>query len=88
MTTVDCACLIHGDKYNWSYVDTLYHMICRNVSMDVRFHVYTEASRGVPSPFIKHELIDWSEEVENILRTLSEKAQIWRFLHVQRYASM
>jgi hypothetical protein len=33
----------------------------------------------------KHELIDWSEEVENILRTLSEKAQIWRFLHVQNH---
>ena len=33
----------------------------------------------------KHELIDWSEEVENILRILSEKAQIWRILHVQNH---
>jgi hypothetical protein len=33
----------------------------------------------------KHELIDWSEEVENILRTLSEKAQVWRILHIQNH---
>lgn len=59
MTTVDCACLIHGDKYNWSYVDTLYNMLVKNVSMDIRLHVYTEASRGVPPPYIKHELKDW-----------------------------
>ena len=33
----------------------------------------------------KHELIDWSDEVEDILRTLSEKAQIWRLLHMKNH---
>lgn len=33
----------------------------------------------------KHELIDWSDEVEEILRTLSEKAQIWRLLHMRNH---
>ena len=33
----------------------------------------------------KHELRDWSDEVEEILRTLSEKAQIWRLLHIRNH---
>jgi len=33
----------------------------------------------------KHELVDWSDEVEDILRTLSEKAQIWRLLHMKNH---
>jgi len=33
----------------------------------------------------KHELIDWSDEIEEILRTLSEKAQIWRLLHMRNH---
>lgn len=27
--------------------------------MNIRFHVFTEAVRGVPDPYIKHELTDW-----------------------------
>jgi hypothetical protein len=33
----------------------------------------------------KHELRDWSDEIEEILRTLSEKAQIWRLLHMKNH---
>lgn len=33
----------------------------------------------------KHELKEWSDEVEEILRTLSEKAQIWRLLHMKNH---
>ena len=33
----------------------------------------------------KHELRDWSDEIEDILRTLSEKAQIWRLLHIRNH---
>lgn len=33
----------------------------------------------------KHELIDWSDEIEEILRTLSEKSQIWRLLHMNNH---
>lgn len=58
-TPIHCACLIHGDGYTWDYVDRLYNMIVRNISRPVVMHVYTEDSRTVPSPYIKHTLIDW-----------------------------
>jgi hypothetical protein len=56
---IDCACVIHGDGYDWAYVDNLYRMLTRNLTRPVRLHVYTEASRYVPEQYIKHELIDW-----------------------------
>jgi hypothetical protein len=56
---VDCACLIHGDAYDWVYVERLYNMLQRNLSGEFRLHVYTEAERPVPAPMIKHELTDW-----------------------------
>jgi hypothetical protein len=34
----------------------------------------------------KHEIADWSDEVEEILKTLSEKAQIWRILHLKNHS--
>jgi hypothetical protein len=57
--TIDCACVIHGDAYSWEYVDKLYNMLCRHLTPKVRLHVYTEATRPVPGPMIKHELVDW-----------------------------
>jgi len=33
----------------------------------------------------KHELIDWSYEIEEILKNLSEKAQVWRILHIKTH---
>jgi hypothetical protein len=56
---IDCACVIHGDSYDWSYVDRLYNMLNRNISVGIRLHVYTEPHRSVPMPMIKHELVDW-----------------------------
>jgi hypothetical protein len=56
---VDCACVIHGNVYGWRYVDVLYSMLKRNLSRDIRMHVYTEASRAVPSHMIKHALTEW-----------------------------
>jgi hypothetical protein len=56
---IDCACLIHGDVYDWTYVERLYNMLDRHLSQGVRLHVYTEANRIVPAPMIKHELQDW-----------------------------
>ncbi len=58
-TSIDCACVIHGNVYSWQYVENLYNMLRRNLSNDVVLHVYTEAGRSVPAPFVKHELIDW-----------------------------
>jgi hypothetical protein len=57
---VDCACVIHGDAYSWDYVEKLYNMLNRYITPGIRLHVYTEASRPVPSHMIKHVLDDWS----------------------------
>lgn len=56
---IDCACLIHSNGYDWSYVEHLYRMIQANTSREFRFHVYTESSRPVPAHMIKHALVDW-----------------------------
>lgn len=58
-TPIDCACVIHGDVYTWSYVERLYNMLNRHISVGVRLHVYTEADRPVPAHMIKHILDDW-----------------------------
>ena len=56
---IDCACVIHGNAYSWTYVERLYNMLSRHLTPNVRLHVYTEVDRPVPLPMIKHELIDW-----------------------------
>lgn len=56
---VDCACVIHGDYYDWQYVECLYNMLQANCSYEVRLHVYTESERPVPDHVIKHSLIKW-----------------------------
>jgi len=56
---IDCACVIHGTAYTWDYVDRLYSMLSRHISTGIRLHVYTEAHRTVPEPYIKHSLLDW-----------------------------
>lgn len=58
-TGLDCACVIHGNKYDWIYVERLYNMLSRHLSRPVRFHVYTEHDRSVPPHMIKHCLEDW-----------------------------
>jgi hypothetical protein len=50
----DCACVIHGTGYDWQYVDKLYNMLTRHLPQGIRFHVYTEEHRSVPSHMIKH----------------------------------
>jgi hypothetical protein len=57
--TVNCACVIHGDAYQWTYVQKLYAMLCRNLTFPVKLHVFTEEEREVPDPFIKHTLDTW-----------------------------
>ena len=56
---IDCACVIHGDAYAWTYVERLYNMLSRHITPGIRLHVYTEANRDVPAPMIKHTLTDW-----------------------------
>lgn len=56
---VDCACVIHGPAYDWVYVDKLYAMLSRHITRKVRLHVFTEAERSVPEPYVKHALKNW-----------------------------
>jgi hypothetical protein len=56
---IDCACVIHGQAYAWTYVERLYNMLNRHITPGIRLHVYTESDRPVPAPMIKHVLTDW-----------------------------
>jgi hypothetical protein len=56
---VDVACVIHSKGYDWRYVENLYNMCRRQLSAEVRFHVYTEHDRSVPPHMIKHCLQEW-----------------------------
>lgn len=60
---VNCACVIHGDVYSFDYVDKLYNMLSRHFTQPVNLHVYTEAQRPVPAPYIRHNLIQWPQIV-------------------------
>ena len=55
----NCACVIHGTAYDWIYVERLYNMLQANTSYQIRLHVFTEADRSVPEPFVKHKLTEW-----------------------------
>lgn len=57
--TVDCACVIHGNLYEWTYVDRLYNMLQSNSDHKINLHVFTEAARDVPDHLIKHVLNEW-----------------------------
>lgn len=59
-TTIDCACLIHDTLYSWDYVDRLYNALKRNLTLEVKMHVYTEKQRVVPPPYIHHPLEEWT----------------------------
>lgn len=77
--TLDCACVIHGDAYNWQYVERLHHMLSRHLTPQVRLHVYTEADRPVPAPMIKHELTPW--EIAGPKRAWWYKLQLFNAAH-------
>lgn len=57
--TLDVACVIHGNGYDWHYVENLYASLPRVLSQPTRFHVYTEHDRSVPPHMIKHCLETW-----------------------------
>ena len=56
---IDCACLIHDTMYDWTYVDRLYNSLCRNLTPEVRLHVFTESNRHVPKPYVRHDIEEW-----------------------------
>jgi len=79
--TIDCACVIHGNLYEWGYVERLYRMVSQNLSYPIRFHVFTESSRSVPNHMIKHCLTDW-HGVEGRKRAWWYKMQMFDPKHV------
>jgi len=79
--TIDCACLIHDTLYDWSYVDKLYNSLCRNLTPKVRMHVYTESTRHVPEPYIRHNLEEW-EGVRGPKRSWWYKIQLFNPIHM------
>jgi hypothetical protein len=78
-TSIDCACVIHGKRYDWSYVEKLHNMVSRHIDGDLRFHVYTESTRSVPDTMIKHSLIDW--EIGNPKNAWWYKMQLFNSQH-------
>jgi len=77
---IDCACLIHDTLYDWSYVDKLYRSLCRHLTPEVRMHVYTESTRHVPSPYIKHALEEW-DGVRGPKKSWWYKVQLFNPVH-------
>jgi hypothetical protein len=76
---VDCACVIHGSAYSWTYVEKLHSMLSRHLTPAVRLHVYTEAERLVPAPFIKHTLDPWN--IANTKKSWWYKMQLFNPEH-------
>lgn len=58
-SVVDVGCVIHGNTYDWRYVERLYNMVSRHMPAPIRFHVWTEHDRSVPPHMTKHILEDW-----------------------------
>ena len=79
---IDCACVIHGDGYDWTYVDRLYSMLNRHLTHGARLHVYTEPKRSVPSHMIRHDLIEWPG-VRGRKRSWWYKMQLFNSSHYQ-----
>ena len=77
---IDCACVIHSNGYDWTYVDRLYNMLSRQITAGIRFHVYTEADRPVPPHMIKHCLEEWPE-VKGPKRSWWYKMQLFNPAH-------
>ena len=81
-SSVDVACVIHGRGYDWQYVEKLHHMVLANTRRSVRFHVWTEHDRPVPSSMIKHILEPWPG-VEGPKKSWWYKMQLFDPEHVQ-----
>jgi len=80
---IDCACLIHDTLYDWSYVDKLYRSLQRNLTPEVRMHVFTESTRFVPANYTRHDLEEW-EDVRGPKRSWWYKVQLFNNKHWTR----
>ena len=80
--TVDVACVIHGQNYQWEYVDNLYAMVVKNTMRPVRFHVFTEHDRSVPGHMVKHILQEWPD-ISGPKKSWWYKMQVFDPKHIQ-----
>jgi hypothetical protein len=80
--TRDYACVIHGDFYQWAYVEKLYNMLCRNSGHGVSLHVFTEPSRSVPDYMIQHPLVEWPG-VSGPKKSWWYKMQMFSYSHLR-----
>lgn len=80
MQQLECACVIHGDRYPWIYVDTLWAMLNRWLPQPPKLHVFTEPHRIVPSPMIRHDLVEWPL-VSNTRKAWWYKLQMFDPIH-------
>lgn len=78
--SIDCACVIHGNGYDWTYVERLYNMLSRHINRQIRFHVYTEHDRSVPPHMIKHVLEEWTN-VSGRKKSWWYKMQLFNPIH-------
>lgn len=76
---IDCACVIHGTAYSWTYVERLFNMLSRHITPGIRLHVYTEADRPVPESMIKHVLDPLA--IANPKRSWWYKMQLFNTAH-------
>jgi hypothetical protein len=55
------ACVLHGDYYDWRYVERLRSMLRRHADPNITLHVFTEPTRTVPSDYCRHDLRPWDQ---------------------------
>ena len=58
------VCLKYGNKYSSEYVNTLYRMVSRNLTLDYEFVCFTENSNGIDSN-IRIESLPWGTEISH-----------------------
>lgn len=66
---IDCVCVIHGERYEWIYVENLSGMLKRFLPIPFRLHVFSEAGRQIPGDYVRHDLDEWS--------SISNTRQAW-----------
>ncbi len=68
METVNVVCMKWGTKFTPDYVNNLYHMVKRNITLPFRFFCVTEHSEGVDPAVEILPLPDFKEPPERYLR--------------------
>lgn len=78
---IDCACVIHGNVYDWIYAERLYNMLKRTFAQGINFHVYTEHHRTTPPHMIKHCLLEMPSELTGPKKSWWYKMQLFNSEH-------